>query len=232
MSALASTPFERQLRAAGARFTQQDGWCVATDFGSVSAEVAVCRRSVGIADVSQVGKLRVHAPPHIVTTFVDHGEGPLDVGVVIRTAEGLWGHPTAEELLAIVPPSMTAGVCARLEQTARRRPGSRVVDDTRALAALALLGPRAHRLADELLQGGCDWAEQDEYLCQAPVAGVSTIVCRHGVDRYVLLFDAGAAETMWAAVFDAGEPLQAACVGTSALRLLDAAVPTTAHSAL
>ena len=226
--AQSGTPFEEQLRAAGARFTLRDGRAVAADFGSVSTEVAVCRRAVGIADVSQLGKLRVHAPAQILHSFVGHGD-ELGVGAVVHSGEGWWGRTAEEDLLAVVAPALTARVLHRLEQDTSRRPASSVTDDTGTLAALVIVGPKAAPLLERLGAGRSADAvrpTQDAAgIWTQEVDGVEITVLAEAADRFVLLFLAGAAARMWGMVLHLGEPMGASCVGATALSMLDAAEP-------
>jgi len=186
--------------------------------------LAVCRRAVGIVDVSHLGKLAVDAPASILATFVGQGDDPLAVGAATHTIEGWWCRVSPRRLLVITPPSLTARVRERLERSARRHPASTVSDESRSLAALGLVGPRASRLCEHL-SGDLPAPESPmvAFVHTTLVATEATVVLRESPDRFILLFDAGAAGPMWDAVLAAGEPLGASCVGASALGMLDAA---------
>lgn len=227
---VAAGPFAAQLRAAGARFTQSGDRMLAADFGSVSGEVAVCRRAVGIADASPFGKLEIHAPPAILTRFAGRGDVPLETGEVTHTSEGWWCRTEADRMLTIVPPALTPRVWGRLEQTSHRWPASTVADVSGSLAGLALIGPKAHTLSEHLVAQDGDLDPDPAFVRSELVSGVPTIVVRDATDHYMLLFSVDAAAAIWTTVLHAGEPLGAACVGTSALGLLDAAAGTLRHA--
>jgi glycine cleavage system aminomethyltransferase T len=53
------SPIEWVHRRSGAAFAEREGWRVVTDFGAPDKEVAACRRSVGIADLSHLDKLEL-----------------------------------------------------------------------------------------------------------------------------------------------------------------------------
>ena len=78
------SPIEWALRDQGANFTDRAGWRVVTDYGNPTAELAAIRESVGVADLSYLGKLELQAEPGIVSSIVAELTGGGDC----RTGEG------------------------------------------------------------------------------------------------------------------------------------------------
>jgi Aminomethyltransferase folate-binding domain len=139
------SPIEWTLRDEGANFTERAGWRVATDYGNPGAEVAACRDSVGVADVSHLGKLELQAEPGVAASIVAEltGGGALAPGRA-KLHEDVWWCPmTMGRVLTVTPPERTAEVRDRLETAASTAPFASVIEMTAAYGSNALVGPLA-----------------------------------------------------------------------------------------
>ena len=139
------SPIEWALRDQGANFTDRAGWRVVTDYGNPAAELAACRESVGVADLSYLGKLELQAEPGIVSSIVAEltGGGAVAPGKA-RLHEGVWWCPiTMGRVLALSPPERTAEVRDLLEAAASAASFASVVEMTSAYGSNALVGPLA-----------------------------------------------------------------------------------------
>ena len=137
------SPIEWALRDQGANFTDRAGWRVVTDYGNPEAELAACRDSVGVADLSYLGKLELQAEPGIVSAIVAEltGGGAVAPGKA-SLHEGVWWCPiTMGRVLALSPPERTAEVRNLLEAAASAASFASVVEMTSAYGSNALAGP-------------------------------------------------------------------------------------------
>ena len=64
----------------GARFRNQDGWCVPDSFGDHESEISAARQGLSLADVSSRGKLVVEGITSEEIVDVTFGGPTLDVG--------------------------------------------------------------------------------------------------------------------------------------------------------
>jgi aminomethyltransferase len=215
--AQARSPLHELERLAGARFVPRGGWEVAGSYGPVAAEIAACRGSAGIADLSHIEKLELRAPePALAAFLAEHAGAAPEVGRA-RLAAGIWWcRPEADRALAVAAHAS--------EGIPRGDAGAE--DVTAALAAIVLAGPRSAEVlalvvpeADTLPEAG---------VRTSVAAGAPATIVRERADRFLLLCAAADAERLWLALSDAGRPLRAAHVGVDALERLDAVPVATA----
>jgi glycine cleavage system aminomethyltransferase T len=216
------SPIEWALRDRGANFTHRAGWRVVTDYGDTAAELDACRESVGVADLSQLGKLELHGEPGSVSTIVAELTGGAVAPGKATLHEGVWWCPmTMGRVLALSPPERTAEVRALLEAAASAASFASVVEMTSAYGSNALAGPLsretfARTMALDLRP------DHFEVAGFAPVSVARTpgMVLRQEPDIYLHLFGAGFAHYVWTVFVDAAEHLGGRAVGTAALEAL------------
>jgi glycine cleavage system aminomethyltransferase T len=215
------SPIEWALRDQGANFTERAGWRMVTDYGNPSAELAACRDSVGVADLSFLGKLELQADPGIVSGIVaelTHG-GALAPGQA-RLHEEVWWCPlTLGRVLVLAPPERTAELRELVEAAASTAPFASVIEMTAAYGSNALVGPLARESfartmaldlrPDHFAEGG---------FAPVSVARTPGMVLHQGPDLFLHLFGAGFAYYVWTVFVDAARHLGGRAVGTTALR--------------
>lgn len=215
----ARTPLAPLLTRAGAVMAVEDGWQVAAHFGSAAGELAVCRRTVGIGDRSQLGKLELQGDAESVEQVVRVlAGGPPVLGEALWRDHTWWCPVTRNRVLALCDPPWTAEQRERLERAAAEAPFASVVDLTSAFACVGVVGPRAREVlarltaldvrATALPEGG---------FRPGSLAQVPAMLLRERDDRFLVLVGAAHAEYAWISLQDAGEPLGASCVGAEAL---------------
>jgi glycine cleavage system aminomethyltransferase T len=214
------SPIEWTLRDEGANFTERAGWRVATDYGNPGAEVAACRDSVGVADVSHLGKLELQAEPGVAASIVAEltGGGALAPGRA-KLHEDVWWCPmTMGRVLTVTPPERTAEVRDRLETAASTAPFASVIEMTAAYGSNALVGP----LARETFARTMALDLRPDHFAEGDFAPVSVartpgMVLRQEGDLFLHLFGAGFAHYVWTVFVDAARHLGGRAVGVTAL---------------
>jgi glycine cleavage system aminomethyltransferase T len=197
---IARSPMEHQIRAAGVRFAQRDGWELATEHPSGSS---TARATVGWIDTSHLRKLELQGEGTALETLAD---ARLPFGTAIRIDGAWWCRLTDTRALVLDGSAPIAG------------DGVDVVDVSSTYAALTVVGP----LARETL---ARFSALDLRPQVTPVGALrpgsvgrqpSTLI-REGEERYLFLFGWATAEYMWSVVADAGEHLGGHALGVDQL---------------
>lgn len=217
------SPIEWALRDQGANFIERAGWRVVTDYGDPGAELAACRDSAAIADLSHLGKLELQAEPKVTSSIITEltGGGALAPGRA-KLHEGVWWCPmTMGRVLALTPPERTAEVRDRLEAAASAAPFASVIEMTAAYGSNALAGPLsretfARTMALDLRRD--HFAEGD--FAPVSVARTPGMVLRQRGDQFLHLFGAGFAQYVWTVFVDAARHLGGRAVGVTALEAI------------
>jgi glycine cleavage system aminomethyltransferase T len=204
--------------AASAALHDRDGHTVVAHYGSVPGEIAVCMKSVGLADHSDYGvlELRADREPLDRALVARFGDPPLAVGSARRLHDVWYLRTDAHHTLLVGPHAAVRAEAA----TDYGRDRSLPYGDIRgSLAIVGIVGPRATRLLtaaglpDKLAVGAIGTDGGDRSL---------VAILRESQRRYLALVRADAADDFWLRLLSAGEPLGAAFVGYDALALLNA----------
>jgi glycine cleavage system aminomethyltransferase T len=214
-----------QARRAGGQVDVRDGWRVAVEYGSVEGEREACRVTVGIGDVSSLGKLELQGEAaDVAAVAAAGGAEAIELGRAGRGAGAWWCPFSDRRVLAVCEPSRTPEL--RDELLGAARPAMSVTDMTCALAALALVGPLARDVLARLtaIDLRPDRAPEASFR-PGSVARIPGMVLRERGERYVLMFGSAYAQYMWTQVTDAAEPLGGVIVGADALAAARDEVP-------
>lgn len=203
--------------AACAAVHDRDGHTVVAHYGSVPGEIAVCMKSVGLADRSELGVSELRGDCDVLdrALIARLGDPPLALGTG-RRLRGVWYLRLSRRRTLLVGPH-----AALASETALGRHGGDLVhgDIGASLAIVAIVGPRAARLLTAAsLPGDLPPGGLGTY---AGHRSIVTIV-RESQRRYLAVVRADTADEFWARLLTAGEPLGAAFVGCDALMLLNA----------
>ncbi len=205
--------------AAGAVLTERDGHVVTANYGSVPGEIAVCMKSVGLADRSDLGVLELHGDQALLDRALATrlGDPPLASGTGRRMRSVWYLRRDARRALLVGPHAALAS--GPPIGRGRDRADLPHRDIRASLAIVSVIGPRAARLLSaaqlpgELAIGAVGRDQGDD----AVVA-----ILRESQRRFLVLVRAPAADAVWARLLTAGEALGAAFVGHDALTLLSA----------
>ena len=215
------SPIEWTHRRRDARFEERAGWRVVTGYGATGRELAACRASVGVADVSFLGKLELQGEPRVVAEIVAGLAGGvvLEPGRAAVCDEVWWCPVTAGRVLAVTPPEATGRVREELESAASSAPFASACELTAAFGSNAVVGPLAREAfaratALDLRPGRFP----ESAFAPVSVARTPGMVLRQHGDRYLHLFGAGFAEYVWTVFVDAAQDLGGRAVGAEALR--------------
>ena len=111
------SPIEWVHLEAGANLAQRDGWNIVGDYGDPEKEAAACSRSVGVADLSQLGKIELQGEASAVASIVSRLAGgvTLELGTAVNH-DGVWWCPvTREKVMTLTQPGATPRVRDALE---------------------------------------------------------------------------------------------------------------------
>jgi glycine cleavage system aminomethyltransferase T len=214
------SPIEWVHRRDGATFDKLAGWRVVTGYGDTGKEAAACRDSVGVADVSSLGKLELQAEPDVLASIVARFAGAAVAPGRAALTDGVWWCPvTAGRVLALCEPEHTAGLRGQLEAAAADASFASVHELTTAFGSNIVAGP----LARETFARTTALDLRPDRFPEAAFAPVSVartpgMILRQAGDRYLHLFGAGFALYTWTVFIDAAEHLGGRAVGAEALR--------------
>jgi glycine cleavage system aminomethyltransferase T len=220
---LRRSPIEYSHRGSGARFSERAGWSVVAGYREAAREAASCRRAVGVADVSHLGKLELQGrAPDVAAIVAEIGAGgaALQSGSAVLH-DGIWWCPLSpERVLALSPPEATGPLRERLEGAARSASSFAAVTElTAAMGSNAVLGP----LAREAFARTTALDMRPQSFAEGAFAPVSVartpgMVLREEGDFFIHVFGAGYADYVWTVFVDAAEQLGGGPVGAEALR--------------
>ncbi|MEA2220142.1 MAG: hypothetical protein QOJ35_2768 [Solirubrobacteraceae bacterium] len=217
-SGVASVP--ETCLAASAVLHDRDGHTVVAHYGSVPGEMAVCMKSVGLADHSDYGVFELRGNRELLDRALTAriGDPPLETGSGRRLC-GVWYLRMDARHTLLVGPHAALRSGATI---GRRRDRSDMPnrDIGASMATVGIVGPRAARL---LASAGLPGDELPIGAIGADAGDRSIVaILRESQRRYLALVRADAADGFWARLLTAGEPLGAAFVGYDALTLLNA----------
>jgi glycine cleavage system aminomethyltransferase T len=217
----ACSPIEWMHRDAGAQHAERAGWRVVASFGDPSAEADAVEGTVGVADLSCLGKVEVQGEPGAVAAIVARvGAGELEPGIAGLAGDGTWWCPlSASRVLALTAPERTEGVLAAAAEAAASQSAYASVHElTTSLASNAVAGPLARETFARAT--ALDMRPQrfgERAFAPVSVARTAGMVLRPGGDFFLHLFGAGYAAYVWTVFADAAVDLGGRGVGVDAL---------------
>jgi glycine cleavage system aminomethyltransferase T len=211
-------PVPSACLAAGAVLHTGEWSTVVAHYGSVAAEIAVCLKSVGLADHSDYGVLELRGDRALLDRALTArlGDPPLAIGSARRLRDVWYLRLDARRTLLVGPRSALAS--GPMIGRGRDRAELQHHDIGSSLTIVGIVGPRAARLVaavglpDKLAIGAIGRDGSDP--------GVVAIL-RESQRRYLGVVRRDRGDAFWARLVEAGKPLGAAFVGCDALSLLN-----------
>ncbi len=217
--------------ARGAVMAEADGWQLPTRYGAVSQEAAWLRDTVGVSDISPLGKLRVvGASAAAAVGALLPRAAELDPGSVgeadsslQRGGKLLAARLTADEFLLLTPTGVApAAMDAMLSRDA---PCAHVIDITSGLSGVSIIGPTSQWLLSCITELDVSSRAMPDLACaQSRFAEIQGLLLRrdvHGIPIYQLYASRDFGEYLWEAVGDAARDAGGGAVGTEALATLN-----------
>ncbi|OBH00199.1 glycine cleavage system protein T [Mycobacterium sp. E136] len=180
-------PLEDRHRELGANFAEFGGWLMPVSYAGTVSEHTSTRNTVGLFDVSHLGKALVRGPgaaEYVNSAFTNDlrriGPGKAQYTLCCNDSGGviddLIAYYVSDEEIFLVPNAAnTAAVVAALQE--RAPAGLTITDEHRAFAVLAVQGPKSAEVV-----GGLGLPTDMDYMgyADAEFAGVPVRVCRTG----------------------------------------------------
>jgi aminomethyltransferase len=180
-------PLEDRHREQGASFAEFGGWLMPVSYAGTVAEHTATRNTVGLFDVSHLGKALVRGPgaAQFVNSALTNDLDRIQPGKAQYTLccnesggviDDLIAYYVGPDEIFLVPNAAnTAAVVAALQKAAPA--GLNISDQHRSFAVLAVQGPRSTDVLTELgLPTGRDYMGYSD----AALEGVPVRVCRSG----------------------------------------------------
>jgi glycine cleavage system aminomethyltransferase T len=212
-----------RLTPPGAMVIAQDGRAVTAHYGSVAAEVAVCRKSVGLAVRTELRILEVAGREPWLDRLLGRALGGAapEAGTA-AVAAGTWCARVDVDRVLVIGAS---GAVERWRRVAREAVigGSPIVatELTDDWAPVSLIGPKAPKL---LAMAGLPDDLPPRALHHGSVEGADALLVRTGTDHWLLLLLDGAfAAEACHALLEAGRSVGLSLVGCDAVGRLAAA---------
>ena len=214
--------------AMGAVMSDADGWQLPASYGDVTSEAAWLRDTVGISDISPIGKLRVvgEDAAEAVEALLPQASA-LAVGSVseadLPPAHGpgklLAARLTGDEFALLTPTGRSPRVMA--EMLGHNAPCAHVVDVTSGLAGVSVIGPSSVSLLSRVTGLDISPRAMPDLTCaQGRFADIQGLLLRrdvHGVAIYQLYAAREFGEYLWEALTDAARDTGGGPIGTEAL---------------
>ena len=225
---LRTAMYHAQL-AAGAAMADAGGWRLPVHYGSASREAAWLRETVGVSDISPMGKLRVVGEDamQVVAALVPgvveqpHGsvreaDSPFEDGgklLAVRLAP--------DEFVALTPPGAAPLAMAAMLADGDAPQCAHVVDVTSGLAGVSITGPATADLMSRIAELDVSPRALPDLACvQSRFAEVQGLLLRRdvqGAAMYQLYAGREFGEYLWEVLAEAARELNGGPVGTDAL---------------
>lgn len=226
MSELQHGPLEDRHRALGASFAEFGGWLMPVSYAGTVAEHNATRASVGLFDVSHLGKATVRGPgaAEFVNATLTNDLTRIVPGQAQYTLccnesggviDDLIAYYISDDEIFLVPNAAnTAAVVAVLQEAAPA--GVTITDEHRSRAVLAVQGPRSAEVV-----AGLGLPTEMDYMAFADASydGVPVRVCRSGYTGehgYELLPEWESAGVVFDALVEAVQPIGGEAAGLGA----------------
>jgi aminomethyltransferase len=213
--ALKHTALHDRHVALGAKFSEFGGWEMPLEYSGVVKEHTAVRTSVGIFDVSHLGKLVVRGDGALefINACLTNDLGRIEKGQAQYTlccddatggvVDDLIVYLKDDDHLLLVPnASNSAEVLRRLREAAPE--GITITDHHESHVVLAVQGTRSDEVLDALgLPTGHDYMT----FAEAPFSGADVVVCRTGYTGergYELIAPNEVAGELWDGLLEAG----------------------------
>ena len=189
---------------------------MAVDFGSAAAELAVCVRTVGLVDHSELSTLALEAPPAQLSALTTRLIGAsVSPGGLVAGGSAWWCGEAADRMLVVCDPRLGARLAETLHAVAARHVA--VLDLSDQLAAVALLGRNTSKVLAALgAYGPSGDPRHAKPFGRDSVDDIPVAWLLQSDRRALALVPRERAGEAWLALERAGRPFGISCVGHEA----------------
>ena len=211
-----SAELEAVLRRAGAVLSTRDGRPVAINFGSAAAELAVCVRTVGLVDRSDLCTLALEAPLAQLSALMRRLVGAtVSPGGLVSAGSAWWCGETANRVIVVCDPRTALRLAEGLRTDAARHVD--VHDRSGELTTIGLLGRNTGQVLSALgVYGASGDPRAAKPFAPASVDGIRAQWLLQSDRRALVLVGRERAGEAWLAIERAGRPYGISCVGHEA----------------
>jgi glycine cleavage system aminomethyltransferase T len=204
------------LRRAGAVVSTRGGRPVAINFGSAAAELAVCVRTVGLVDRSDLTALALEAPPAQLSALMRRLAGAtVSPGGLVSGGSAWWCGEGAERVIVVCDARTATRLSNSLRSDAARHIGVRNLSGE--LTAIGLLGRNTGQVLSALgVYGPSGDPREAKPFARGTVEGAPVRWLLQSDRRALALVDREQAGEAWLAIERAGRPHGVSCVGQEA----------------
>jgi glycine cleavage system aminomethyltransferase T len=197
-------------------FSTRAGTPVAVHFGSAAAELAVCVRTVGLVDRSELRSLVLEAPPAQLSALMTRLVGAtVSPGGMISAGSAWWCGETPDRVMVVCDPRMAARLVDSLHTVAARHVAVHDLSDQ--LNAVGLLGRRTGEVLSALgVYGRSGDPRHAPPFGRGTVDGIPVAWLLQSDRRALALVPREKAGEAWLAIERAGRPFGISCVGHEA----------------
>lgn len=218
MSTTAPTrlPLEAVLRRAGAVLSPRTDTPVPIHFGSAAAELAVCVRTVGLVDRSELRVLALEAPPAQLSALMARLVGATVAPCgLISSGSAWWCGEAPDRVIVVCEPHMASRLVDSLHAAAARHVAVHDLSDE--MAAIGLLGRGTSQVLSALgAYGPSGDPRHGAPFGRGSVNGIPVAWVLESDRRALALVPRAEAGEAWLAIERAGRPFGISCVGHEA----------------
>ncbi len=219
------SPLHRRHISLGAQMTGEKGWQRPACYTSAQEESAAVRASLGLCDITPVGKLLLQGADieASVQASLPGVEIPASGGVTRHEDGHLFCLLAADQLLLLTPPNATDDMLATMATT-QRDTCAHLVDMTSGLTGLCLVGPHSQDVLSKLTDLDLTLPATADMTCaQTSLSSVQAILVRADfgdVPCYRIFVSRDLGEFAWDVLTESGSSEGLTPFGVDALRLL------------
>jgi glycine cleavage system T protein len=225
--------------SSGAVFLERGDWLVPDSYGDTQAEYEAVKKRIGLADLSDRGKLRLGGREHLkflqgmLTNDVLKLENGQGVYAAILTVKGsmvsdMRVYREQDSVLLDLEPGLNIKVGELLKKY-RLSYRASIDDLTESTGLISIQGPDAHRLVDDII--GKENPLSVEYDHERRLVNGTVIMVvkadRTGADGYDIYAPSGELSRIWEHLLERGKDYRITPVGSKALDTLriEAGIP-------
>ena len=211
----------------GAVMADADGWQLPAHYGDISREAEWLRETVGVSDVSPIGKVRVvggdaaqavnillPGAAELPPGSVSEADSPLERGGKLLAA-----RLASDEFVVLTP----AGVAPLAVDAMHSGPSNcaYAIDVTSGMCGVAIVGPATHGLMSRITETDTSPRALPDLSCvQSRFADVQGLLLRrdvNGIAMYQLYAGREFGEYLWQALIETAYEVRGGPAGTQAL---------------